>query len=183
MDNLVKLTAKEHFICHLLLPKMVIDSDHYNKMVYAMSCLVWNENKNQHRHKVPVNSSLYNSIREEHAKVTSIKMKGRVPWNKGLTLTEDQKKNKYGIAPPNKGKPGRRPSIEEKRKMSMILKRATQSIKDNDPVRWAEISTKKSINSGMKRKVCLNGICYDSVKTASLATGLSPYKIRKLCPS
>ena len=33
-DNLVKLTAKEHFICHLLLVKMVI-GDAKRKMAYA----------------------------------------------------------------------------------------------------------------------------------------------------
>ena len=32
--NLVELTAREHFICHLLLPKMTEDENYY-KMVYA----------------------------------------------------------------------------------------------------------------------------------------------------
>jgi hypothetical protein len=33
--NLVALTAKEHFICHLLLPYCCISSKHKAKMVYA----------------------------------------------------------------------------------------------------------------------------------------------------
>jgi len=32
--NLVKLTAREHFICHLLLPKM-LEGESYHKMLYA----------------------------------------------------------------------------------------------------------------------------------------------------
>jgi hypothetical protein len=34
-DNLVKLTLREHFIAHLLLPKMCIRQDHKQKMVFA----------------------------------------------------------------------------------------------------------------------------------------------------
>jgi len=34
-DNLVKLTAKEHFICHLLLPKMV-EINVQKKMIFAL---------------------------------------------------------------------------------------------------------------------------------------------------
>jgi hypothetical protein len=37
-DNLVKLTAREHFICHLLLTKMTIGNARY-KMIYALHML------------------------------------------------------------------------------------------------------------------------------------------------
>jgi 5-methylcytosine-specific restriction endonuclease McrA len=33
-NNLVKLTSREHFICHLLLTKMVI-GENRNKLIYA----------------------------------------------------------------------------------------------------------------------------------------------------
>jgi hypothetical protein len=38
-DNLVLLTAKEHFICHLLLTKMCISRFHAEKMRHAFSCM------------------------------------------------------------------------------------------------------------------------------------------------
>lgn len=38
--NLVKLNAKEHYIAHLLLTKMCIDSTHTNKMIYALWCMI-----------------------------------------------------------------------------------------------------------------------------------------------
>ena len=37
--NLVALTAKEHYVCHMLLPKMCIQSNHKGKMVYAFMML------------------------------------------------------------------------------------------------------------------------------------------------
>ncbi len=38
-ENLVELTAKEHYIVHLLLPYMVIDIDHRKKMWGALRCM------------------------------------------------------------------------------------------------------------------------------------------------
>lgn len=38
-DNLVKLTAKEHYIVHLLLPYMVVDSTMRQKMWAALRCM------------------------------------------------------------------------------------------------------------------------------------------------
>jgi hypothetical protein len=38
VSNLVKLTAREHFICHLLLPKMT-DGEDKHKMIYAYSIM------------------------------------------------------------------------------------------------------------------------------------------------
>ena len=38
IDNLVKLTAREHFICHLLLPKMTTGAN-YQKMLYAYTAM------------------------------------------------------------------------------------------------------------------------------------------------
>ncbi len=35
-DNIVALTAREHYVCHLLLPKMTTGKDR-NKMAYALS--------------------------------------------------------------------------------------------------------------------------------------------------
>lgn len=37
-DNLVRLTAREHFVCHLLLTKMTTGNDRY-KMIYALHML------------------------------------------------------------------------------------------------------------------------------------------------
>jgi hypothetical protein len=62
-ENLVRLTPREHFICHLLLTKMV-ESTNKNKMVYAL----WMMNKgNSNQHRVKVTSKIYSMIKTEYA--------------------------------------------------------------------------------------------------------------------
>ena len=51
-DNLVKLTAREHFVAHWLLTKMVIGTKQKYQMWNAFSCMLYRENQNQERHKV-----------------------------------------------------------------------------------------------------------------------------------
>jgi len=66
-NNLIRLTAREHFICHLLLAKI-----HGGKLVHAAHMM-----SNMKRY----NSKEYSWLREEHAKDVSEKMKG-VPKSK-----------------------------------------------------------------------------------------------------
>lgn len=46
-DNIIKLTAKEHFIVHWLLTKMCISDNHTRKMKYAMRSMSWNKTGNR----------------------------------------------------------------------------------------------------------------------------------------
>jgi hypothetical protein len=55
-ENLVSLSAREHFICHYLLVKMCIREDHIKKMVYALNMMGWNMSGKRY-----VNSYLYES--------------------------------------------------------------------------------------------------------------------------
>jgi hypothetical protein len=48
--NLVTLTAKEHYIMHLLLPYMMTDKKHQKKMWSALMCMSNLINKNHHRY-------------------------------------------------------------------------------------------------------------------------------------
>lgn len=50
-SNLVLLTAKEHYMCHLLLPKMCNSSDHKRRMVYAYMQLSCQANKYRVSHQ------------------------------------------------------------------------------------------------------------------------------------
>ena len=63
-NNLVNLTAREHFICHLLLTKMVTSSDK-SKMVYALWMMV-KGNKNQKRDFL-LTSHFYERLKEDYA--------------------------------------------------------------------------------------------------------------------
>jgi len=90
-ENLVKLTPREHFICHLLLTKMV-ESTNKNKMVYAL----WMMNKgNSKQYRVRVTSKIYSIMKTEYANaVRESKL--------GTKLSEETKRK---ISDSLKGKP------------------------------------------------------------------------------
>ena len=62
-ENLVKLSAKEHFVCHRLLPKMTSGTDK-RKMVFAQNMMLVKTNKQR---RIIVNSNTYRIIKEEFA--------------------------------------------------------------------------------------------------------------------
>lgn len=70
-ENLVSLTAREHFICHILLTKFTTGKDR-NKMLHA-AIIMKSTNEYQDRY---LNSRLYNTIRKEYAKKFSEKQIG-----------------------------------------------------------------------------------------------------------
>jgi hypothetical protein len=83
-DNLVDLTAREHFICHWLLIKMT-EGEHRSKMLYALNGMKA-ENRYQQRYSSSITARVYERYRIEHAKNHSERMKGKEPWNKGRKL-------------------------------------------------------------------------------------------------
>jgi len=115
-ENLVKLTAREHFICHLLLTKMVND-DFQRKMIYAFTNMA-RTSGNQKRY---INSRLFNYVRKKrtHSEETKkrlskshiglvqtketvekrvSKMRGKISPIKGKNTQTDQSKIKIGKA-------------------------------------------------------------------------------------
>lgn len=88
-ENLVDLTAREHFICHWLLIKMTEGEDR-SKMLYALNGMKA-ENKYQQRYSSAITSRVYERYRIEHAKTHSETMKGRTPVNKGKAMSAEQK--------------------------------------------------------------------------------------------
>ena len=83
-DNLVELTAREHFICHWLLIKMTEGEDR-SKMLYALNGMKA-ENRYQQRYHTKITARVYEKYRIEHAENHSKRMKGRPAWNKGRKL-------------------------------------------------------------------------------------------------
>lgn len=72
-DNLVILTAREHFICHWLLTKMVLGQDKY-KMWNAFSCMLYRETDSQQRYKI--SSKVFENIKKEGSKIKSNRFSG-----------------------------------------------------------------------------------------------------------
>lgn len=79
-DNLVNLTAREHFICHRLLIKMV-DSKFKSKMIYA----AWQQSRSAKFKGARITSRTFAKLREE----MSISYTGR----KRMPFTDEWKKN------------------------------------------------------------------------------------------
>ena len=75
VENLVKLTAREHFLCHVLLVKM-LDGQLKFKMAKAAHCMMYLRNDNIKR-EYKITSRIFSFLREEHALAISDQMKGK----------------------------------------------------------------------------------------------------------
>jgi len=99
--NLVYLTAREHFICHLLLPKFCT-GENRTKMLYAK----WRMCNNPKKDYI-VTSRTYQKSKEEFVTILSTIgnggqfKKGKPSWNKGIPRTEEVKQ---AISKANSGK-------------------------------------------------------------------------------
>lgn len=111
-ENKVLLTAKEHFIAHVLLAKMFVDSKKRLLMLYAMNRMAV-RNNTTHKEKY-INSRLYQTIKKEWAQERSLYMTQNNPNINGIS---QEHKNKIG-----KQLKGRIFSEEHKRKLSLALK-------------------------------------------------------------
>jgi len=68
--NLVELTAKEHFICHMLLPKMT-EGESHAKMVRAAWMIATMGNK--HHKRIKVNSRTYCKLKDEWVQTSHLR--------------------------------------------------------------------------------------------------------------
>lgn len=76
--NLVDLSAREHYICHLLLTKMFDkDTPEYNKMVYAYMMMCNARTELQERN-YKINSRLYENYKIEYSNIMSVNQLGEL---------------------------------------------------------------------------------------------------------
>ena len=88
-SNIVRLTAREHFVCHRLLTKMTI-GEHRKKMIHA----VWmftRSSSNQSR--IGINSRTYETIRTEVSVMLSETRKGTFNVGRVASAEENQRKS------------------------------------------------------------------------------------------
>ena len=74
-DNLVELTAREHFICHWLLVKMTTGEDRY-KMLNALR-MMRAEKPGQKRYKTRITARVYENIKVEYSRLQSERTRGK----------------------------------------------------------------------------------------------------------
>jgi hypothetical protein len=73
-ENLVDLTAREHFLCHWLLVKTTTGEDHY-KMLNALR-MMRAEKQGQKRYKTKITARVYERIKKEYAQLQSQRYSG-----------------------------------------------------------------------------------------------------------
>ncbi len=86
-DNIVYLTAREHFICHWLLTKIYTGKDKH-KMLNALR-MMRAENPNQQRYKTKITSRVYENLKKEYSILQSKKHLGKNNPMYGRTHSEE----------------------------------------------------------------------------------------------
>jgi hypothetical protein len=84
-ENLVKLTVKEHYICHLLLTKMV-SGEYRAKMIFALSLM---------KPKISHRSVLYEKLKVEGNLARSERMSGRTVSDETRKKQSSSRRGKY----------------------------------------------------------------------------------------
>ena len=125
--NLVKLSAREHFICHVLLTKFT-NGVNRHKMLYAANMMAQVSRDYQERY-IP-SSRLYETIKQEFSQMHSARLTGQ-------KLSQEHK-SKISV-----GNQGRIHSAEtiEKRKASLVGKKRTPEQKER--MRQAQLNRKE----------------------------------------
>lgn len=115
-ENLVYVTAREHFICHLLLTKMFDDRDVTQKLQYACNAFRFNVNATQRSEYAKISSKTYDLLKREYSKCRSEMNKGENNPNFGGKLQTEESKAKMRKPKSDSSKMGRYVRTEEARK-------------------------------------------------------------------
>jgi hypothetical protein len=90
-ENLVRLSAREHYIAHLLLWKSKFPQPYHKKMVFAANAMSNKVSFNKKR-TYKVNSRIYNSLRNDYSVHMSVEMTGEGNHFYGRTHSEESMK-------------------------------------------------------------------------------------------
>lgn len=150
-SNLVKLSAREHFICHILLTKFTSGEDRY-KMVYAAKLLAKAKRSYQHRY---FNSRLYETVKKEAAKIQSERFKGkklsaehRANISAGLV---GRVNSEATIAKRRESCTGKKRTDEQKERMSLAqLNRKEKTVAEKEEIAKKLSQSKKGKKLGPK---------------------------------
>lgn len=82
VENLVRLTPREHFICHWLLTKIHQTGRLHHKAIHAFAMMMWRHGKKQERYRC--SSRTYEYLKIQYSKVLSKSQKGEKNSNFGM---------------------------------------------------------------------------------------------------
>lgn len=203
-ENIVQLTAREHFICHMLLVKMTSSNARY-KMAFALNRML--TASPTHKRYAP-SSRIYEFAKKEAAIARREMFKGKtqspesnlkrsiaLKGRKQAPRTDEHKKNisisRIGKSSPNKGKSsklkgltyeeifGEEKATQLKQDKSAIFKNRKFS---EDTIKLMSSNRKnrktKGENSNAK-PITLDGIYYSCKKSAQEVLGITLYELNK----
>lgn len=186
-DNLVDLTAREHFVCHWLLVRIHTGQSQH-KMVYALNGMKRNGKDNE-RYETAITSRVYEKLKKEFSRVHSETMKGRQAHNKGKPMSEEQKARIRATKAANPYKPtaeviaqrvtkqtGQKRSEETKLKMSLAAKG-----KSKGPMSDKEKQKRSVANKGRPKTAEHNAKKAQTLKQL-VAEGTHHSQIKLTCP-
>ena len=142
-DNIVALTAREHYICHLLLAKIYNDYNMLSAVVF-MQC----KTKRQKR-DFKFNSHLYELIRKDFSIKNSEAHKGKQAWNKGRKWSDVTK------AKISNSKRGQQSWLKGKH-LSAEIKAKLSAARKGKKFKPLSDEHKKAISEGNKGRKCAN---------------------------
>lgn len=140
-NNTALLTAKEHFVAHLLLTKMV-EGTYKNSAAFALSKMAFQDNGQQNRYT----ARSYSVVRKIVAEAFSDLKKGSVAWNRGLT-TKTSESVRIGIEKTLATKKNKKYKVsdETKRKISEKSKLPRKPLTDEHKSLLSSIKTGKPL--------------------------------------
>lgn len=155
-DNIVKLTFKEHFICHRLLCKIYPENE---KIIYAFSSMVRTSWKNEQRFTI-LTGKHFEIVKKTIAPHIGKWNKGRTAWNKGLKGEEYKKYySEDSLKPPShKGTMYINDGFNQKKilKTENIpegwVKGCLSLIGDNNPMKNKEVAKKNVQNRKINKE-------------------------------
>jgi hypothetical protein len=154
--NLVELTAKEHRLVHILLPRMTINAAHTKSMWYALWMMLRTKNKNQYR-------TISQGSAFEMAKIKVAENSSRLHKGK-IVSKETREKISRSCRGRSSSFKGKTHSIESRKKLSSAHKGKTISsdtvnkiLESRKHYRHSS-ETKEKISNGNKGKTVIHSI-------------------------
>jgi len=118
-SNLVRLTAREHYIAHAFLWKMTVNIGYHNKMTHAFNAMSIMKNGSYNKPSYRINSRLFEAVRLERIVILKTLIGPLSPsFGKKLNVSEQGKLNKKKSIDELWADPVRRANILEKRKIA-----------------------------------------------------------------
>jgi len=175
-ENLVNLTAREHFICHRLLVQIHPSN---NKLKFALWAMCNMKSKRQSRYTP--SSRIYESIKIEVIKLISEKKKGVKLSEEHKRKTSETLKGRKRpqevidkMVKTRKENGGWKHSDETKNKIRSNNGMKRQEVRDKLKGREISDETRKKLSdvSVHKRACIIDGVWYESIREASNQLGI-----------